>query len=133
MTVVVGSIPQWARFKGCVADGRLYSVADSRVAPRRPCIHLICALGCNQIAVAKGLAGSIVPIMNLIRKALPVAALGLLPLLGTGCGGFTASRSVSPATFLLPGLLQVTPQEIEPAPSEFAPHASSLLARASDR
>jgi len=32
----------------------------------------------------------------------------LLPL--AGCGGFTASKSISPASFLLPGLLQAVPQ-----------------------
>jgi hypothetical protein len=26
-----------------------------------------------------------------------------------GCGGFSASRSVSPATFFLPGLMQTVP------------------------
>jgi len=28
---------------------------------------------------------------------------------GAGCGGINASQSVSPASFLLPGLMQATP------------------------
>jgi hypothetical protein len=40
-------------------------------------------------------------------KALWLAIfLPVLVLLGTGCGGIQASRSVSPASFFLPGLLQ---------------------------
>jgi len=40
----------------------------------------------------------------------------------TGCGGFQGSRSVSPATFLLPGLGQTAPvnplnDSRDPAPS----------------
>jgi hypothetical protein len=31
-----------------------------------------------------------------------------------GCGGFTASKSVSPASFLLPGFLQAAPQPTHP-------------------
>lgn len=30
-------------------------------------------------------------------------------LVGTGCSGINASKGVSPATFLLPGLLQADP------------------------
>jgi len=36
----------------------------------------------------------------------------LLPL--AGCGGLTASKSISPASFLLPGLLQAVPQPPQP-------------------
>jgi hypothetical protein len=41
----------------------------------------------------------------------------------TGCGGLTASRSISPATFLLPGLVEAAPggdasvPRAEPLPS----------------
>jgi hypothetical protein len=41
----------------------------------------------------------------------------LLLLLVAGCGGISASHSVSPATFLLPGLGQLTP-ETTPAQTE---------------
>jgi hypothetical protein len=35
-------------------------------------------------------------------------------LLGTGCGGINASHSVSPASFILPGLLKAEPQTADP-------------------
>jgi len=44
----------------------------------------------------------------------------VLALFITGCGGFQGSRSVSPATFLLPGLGQtapVTPLNVPPSSS----------------
>jgi hypothetical protein len=36
-----------------------------------------------------------------------------LILLVTGCGGISASHSVSPASFFLPGLLKADPQQPE--------------------
>jgi hypothetical protein len=44
---------------------------------------------------------------NLKLLALPAAIL----LLVTGCGGFSGSKSVSPASFFLPGLMQVSPNQ----------------------
>jgi hypothetical protein len=41
---------------------------------------------------------------------------GLL-LLCIGCSGINASKSVSPATFLLPGLLQADPPPEHPEPA----------------
>lgn len=41
--------------------------------------------------------------------------LAVFVALGSGCGGLGASGSVSPATFLLPGIGQAEPQSI---PSE---------------
>ena len=38
-----------------------------------------------------------------------MAIPAVLALVGAGCGGINASQSVSPASFFLPGLLQVTP------------------------
>ena len=35
--------------------------------------------------------------------------LAVTALLGAGCGGIRASKSVSPATFLLPGILKNCP------------------------
>jgi hypothetical protein len=32
-----------------------------------------------------------------------------LPLVTAGCGGINASKSVSPASFFLPGLMQAAP------------------------
>lgn len=42
----------------------------------------------------------------LIHAILPIALL----LLASGCGGINASRSVSPASFFLPGLIKAEPQ-----------------------
>jgi hypothetical protein len=39
----------------------------------------------------------------LFRKAAPLA-FASIALFGTGCGGLGASGSISPATFLLPGI-----------------------------
>lgn len=38
-------------------------------------------------------------------------ALLLIVGLGSGCGGFSASKSVSPLDFFLPGILKVDPPE----------------------
>jgi hypothetical protein len=38
-----------------------------------------------------------------------LAALFVVSVLGGGCSGINASQSVSPATFLLPGLLKADP------------------------
>ncbi len=50
----------------------------------------------------------------ILDRILIQAAFGwLLLLLVTGCGGFTASKSFSPASFLLPGV-QNTPPPPDP-------------------
>jgi hypothetical protein len=38
----------------------------------------------------------------------------VLLLLLTGCGGLTASKSISPASFFLPGLIQAAPPPAHP-------------------
>jgi len=38
-----------------------------------------------------------------------LACVAMLILLGAGCSGINASRSVSPATFLLPGFMKADP------------------------
>ncbi|HMO66065.1 MAG TPA: hypothetical protein PKE47_12725 [Verrucomicrobiota bacterium] len=52
------------------------------------------------------------------RSFASAAALAGLLLLATGCGGVSASRSVSPATFLLPGIMQYDPRPVEPGPDD---------------
>ena len=42
-------------------------------------------------------------------KLLPLGLVPALLLLCVGCGGLTASQGVSPATFLMPGLLKADP------------------------
>lgn len=47
--------------------------------------------------------------MKWYRDLCLLATLLAAGLLGTGCGGFTASPSVSPASFFLPGLVHAAP------------------------
>jgi hypothetical protein len=54
--------------------------------------------------------------MQYCRKTMRVAMIALLLGLGAGCGGFSGSHSVSPASFFLPGLIKAAP-----APSPEAP------------
>lgn len=48
-------------------------------------------------------------------------ALAALVLLNTGCSGINASKSVSPASFFLPGLMQVSPPAGPVVPAGTAP------------
>ncbi|MGA2867238.1 MAG: hypothetical protein ABSF95_22395 [Verrucomicrobiota bacterium] len=52
--------------------------------------------------------------MKLNWKILRLALIPALALLGAGCGGLQASHSISPATFLLPGLMQADPPAAQP-------------------
>jgi len=58
--------------------------------------------------------------VRLIWHILTLVALAALPLAMTGCGGIQASKSVSPASFFLPGIMMAEP------PSE----ATNLIASA---
>ncbi|MEI6077424.1 MAG: hypothetical protein WCS94_17715 [Verrucomicrobiota bacterium] len=49
------------------------------------------------------------PQVRLKWKFLWLAMFVALAAGGAGCGGVNAGQSVSPASFLLPGLMQVTP------------------------
>jgi hypothetical protein len=46
------------------------------------------------------------PQVRLNRNFSWLGWLAVLALAGTGCGGISASKSVSPASFFLPGLLK---------------------------
>jgi hypothetical protein len=50
-------------------------------------------------------------------RLLTILQVMILIAATTGCGGFAASRSVSPASFFMPGLLRVEP----PAPPKEFP------------
>jgi len=50
--------------------------------------------------------------MSNTKRLIPVAASLLAAAALTGCSGINASHSVSPATFLLPGLIQ---NDVKPA------------------
>jgi hypothetical protein len=43
-----------------------------------------------------------------------LVALTIIGLLGTGCGGVNSGVGVSPASFLLPGLIQHQPEPTSP-------------------
>jgi hypothetical protein len=58
--------------------------------------------------------------------AIPVA----LALLGAGCGGISASQSVSPASFFLPGILKADPPAATNAPVAVVSDLSIQLAQA---
>ena len=62
-----------------------------------------------------------------IRLATLVVSLAFL---GAGCSGINASRTVSPATFLLPGLMQNTPAQPVPVDLSAIAIASHTLAQA---
>ena len=62
--------------------------------------------------------------VNLKRNLFQLALATFVAGLGMGCGGLSASQSISPATFLLPGLGQTTPNQS--APEE--PGSSPLVA-----
>jgi hypothetical protein len=49
-------------------------------------------------------------------KILRFITCTALLLLGAGCSGINMSKSISPATFLLPGLLKADPPPAEPNP-----------------
>ncbi|HWI57138.1 MAG TPA: hypothetical protein VNZ22_07920 [Bacillota bacterium] len=46
-----------------------------------------------------------------------MALVPALMFLTAGCGGFSASQGVSPATFLLPGLMRADPPPARPDPT----------------
>ncbi len=55
---------------------------------------------------------SLSPVMNTRRRFHPVWLLLMPLLLCAGCGGFSATKSISPLDFLLPGLhMRVDPQQ----------------------
>jgi hypothetical protein len=52
------------------------------------------------------------------RKITWLTLIGMASLAGAGCSGFSASPSVSPATFLLPGIMKNDPPPASvPAPT----------------
>ena len=69
-------------------------------------------------------------LMSWIRRLAVGAVILVLGLLTAGCGGFSGTHTVSPATFFLPGFMQTTPA---PLPDAVAPAAllpPSILAQA---
>jgi hypothetical protein len=56
--------------------------------------------------------------MKVVERWIPLMACVALATLISGCGGINASGSVSPASFLLPGILYKTPPAKAPAEVE---------------
>ena len=82
------------------------------------------------LGVEFGADWTIIPFMNWLRRLAVGVAIPVLGLLTAGCGGFSGSHTVSPATFLLPGFMQTTPA---PSPDAVAPAAlpsTPILAQA---
>jgi hypothetical protein len=52
--------------------------------------------------------------VKLNRKAVLALILAGIAGFGAGCSGINASHSVSPASFLIPGLLKVEPAPADP-------------------
>ncbi|HEY5910973.1 MAG TPA: hypothetical protein VJA21_10265 [Verrucomicrobiae bacterium] len=52
--------------------------------------------------------------MRSIWKVLGFACIPAAALLCAGCSGINASKSISPATFLLPGLMKADPPPASP-------------------
>jgi hypothetical protein len=62
-----------------------------------------------EIFVANPMTASIVPPVKWNWKWFRVAGLLAVVALGAGCSGIHASKSISPATFLLPGFMRNDP------------------------
>jgi len=61
------------------------------------------------------------PSVTAKQKTIRVLALAALAVLAAGCSGINASHSISPATFLLPGLLKADPPPSQNAPADADP------------
>jgi hypothetical protein len=59
--------------------------------------------------------------MRFNYKLSRLATVLTMGLLLAGCGGINASKSVSPASFFLPGLMKVEPKESRPDTTVPAP------------
>jgi hypothetical protein len=58
------------------------------------------------------LCSAIVSVRNKLSLSVLLVSFGWL---GGGCGGLSASHSVSPATFLVPGIMRSEPPKVPPA------------------
>jgi hypothetical protein len=84
-------------------------------SPKRACALTRSALR-NRCCVVHKL-DVISAVVRLNCKVLRLAALlPALMLVGAGCGGISASKSVSPASFFLPGLLKADPPPAQSDP-----------------
>jgi hypothetical protein len=68
--------------------------------------------------------------MQLKGKHLVFATMPAIILLLAGCGGMSASPSVSPASFFLPGLLKAEPRQPVADPAQAVPEPVTQVALA---
>jgi hypothetical protein len=73
---------------------------------------------------------SILGTVRIHRKFWALAAFPVLLILGSGCGGISASQSISPATFFMPGLMQATPPTVDPLAPALMPDQPIRVANA---
>jgi len=59
--------------------------------------------------------------VTLKQKIVPFVMCASLSLFAVGCGGITASHTISPASFFLPGLLKADPPQVKPFFSDQTP------------
>jgi hypothetical protein len=64
---------------------------------------------------------------KIVGKIMPV--LALLSLLCSGCGGFSGSKSFSPASFFMPGLLKADPQPPQESPAPQPEFTNNFVAQ----
>lgn len=70
--------------------------------------------------------------MSKVKRFIPVAAIVLAAAALTGCSGINASRSVSPASFILPGLIQNDPTPAGALPNDASVEQIALLTDSSN-
>jgi len=68
--------------------------------------------------------------MSVDRKSLSLALLVALLVLAAGCSGINTGGSISPATFLIPGLGRVTPAPLSPTDVHCSPQTVQTLVQA---
>ena len=84
----------------------------------------------SELDIANMVTRPIVSNVRFNRNFLALATVSLLVVLGSGCGGISTTQSVSPATFFMPGLMQVTPKAVDPLAPAFLPAEYQTAAQA---
>jgi hypothetical protein len=95
----------------------------------RPAARLLAPVFAPELVVAIISTAFILGEVRLNWKLLRLAIIPACAIMGAGCGGINGSGSVSPATFLLPGLMQYHPKPAQPATPSSQPETIQLLAQ----
>ncbi|MCX6903921.1 MAG: hypothetical protein NTW03_10695, partial [Verrucomicrobia bacterium] len=83
----------------------------------------------NKLVVAEIHTWFILRTMRLDRLLIFLATAAMVAVTAAGCGGFSGTRSVSPASFFMPGLLQNAPTVPCPIEAMTNSASSSILAQ----